>query len=260
MGDLHLDKAEQRQRAKLFDTIRSSKSDSVIITGDVANAHDLKDHLKELASVCMPRPCYFVPGNHDYHGSSISIIETTLAHLHEEAINFHFLDGKKVIPLGNDTCIIGHGGWADARAGDGQRTIIDSPDRHAIRDFYGMDQRMALQKMNELGRNSTAAIRKILPLALGRYRHVVIATHVPPFPTAVLYNDQPCGRMHQPHFSNLSAGLAILGIARSFTSRRITILAGHAHSKCIQTILPNLTIRVGRARTGRPDVFELVQL
>jgi hypothetical protein len=69
--------------------------------------------------------------------------------------------------------------------------------------------------------------------------------------------------MHLPHFSNLSAGLAILGIARAFPQhpqRRITILAGHAHSKCIQTILPNLTIRVGHARTGRPDVFELLNL
>jgi predicted phosphohydrolase len=260
VGDLHLDKAEDRQRAKLFDTIRSSQSDCVIITGDIGHAHDLQDHLTALASVCWPRPCYFVPGNHDYHGSSIAEVENTLDKLQREIPNFHFLNGKKLIPLGDDTCIIGHGGWADARAGYGQRTIIDSPDRHAIRDFYGMDQRMALGKMNELGRNSAAAIRKILPLALSRYHHVVIATHVPPFPTAVRFNDQPCGRMHQPHFSNLSAGLAILGIARAFPQSRITILAGHAHSQCIQTILQNLTIRVGHARTGRPDVFDLVRL
>ena len=123
-----------------------------------------------------------------------------------------------------------------------------------------MGRRMALRKMNELGRESAAAIRRILPFALSRYHHVVIATHVPPFPTSVRFDNKPCGRMHLPHFSNLSAGLAILGIARAFPHRQITILAGHAHSKCIQSILPNLTIRVGHARTGKPDVFELIQL
>lgn len=260
LGDLHLDKAGDQQREKLYHTIHSSESDCVILTGDIANSRHLRDHLIEITSACWPRPCYFTPGNHDYHGSSISNVEMTLEKLQMEVSNFHFLNGKRLIPLGHDTCLIGHGGWADARAGNGQRTIIDSPDRHAIRDFKGMGRRMALQKMSELGRESAAAIRKILPLALSRHHHVVIATHVPPFPTAVRYDDKPCGRMHLPHFSNLSAGLAILGIARAFPQHRITILAGHAHSKCIQTILPNLTIRVGHARTGRPGVFELLNL
>ena len=260
VGDLHLDKADKRQQAQLFGTISSSQSNCVIITGDIGNAHDLQDHLKALAAVCWPRPCYFVPGNHDYHGTSIADLEMALARLQQKVANFHFLDGKKLIPLGQNTCLIGQGGWADARAGEGQHTTVDSPDRHAIRDFQGMGRRMALRKMNELGQESAAAIRKILPLALTRYHHVVIATHVPPYPTAVRYDDQPCSRMHLPHFVNLSTGLAILGIARAFPQSRITILAGHAHSKCIQTILPNLTIRVGHARTGRPDVFDLVQL
>lgn len=260
LGDLHLDKADDKRRAKLFDTIRTSASDCVIITGDVANAGVLRDHLAKLASACRPRPCYFVPGNHDYHGSSIAESEMALAQMHQEVSNFHFLDGKHINRLGHGTCLIGHSGWADARAGHGQNTIIDSPDRHAIRDFDGMGRRMALRKMNELGRESAAAIRGILPLALSRYYHVVIATHVPPFPTSVRFDNKPCGRMHLPHFSNLSAGLAILGIARAFPHRQITILAGHAHSKCTQSILPNLTIRVGHARTGKPDVFELIRL
>jgi hypothetical protein len=76
----------------------------------------------------------------------------------------------------------------------------------------------------------------------------------------VRYNDQPCGHAHLPHFSNLSVGLAILGIARAFPHRRITILAGHSHSGCTQNIQPNLTIRVGNARTGRPSVFEMLKL
>jgi predicted phosphohydrolase len=260
LGDLHLDKTDDPRRKELFNTIQCSQSDCVIITGDVTNSRHLSEHLGVLASLCRPRPCYFTPGNHEYHGSSIAETEITLDLLQKDVANFHFLNGRKLIPLGHDTCLIGHGGWADARAGSGQFTRIDSPDRHAINDFQGMGKRKSLQKMSELGRESAAVIRKILPLALTRYHHVVIATHVPPFPTAVRYDNKPCGLMYLPHFSNLSAGLAILGIARAFSHRRITILAGHAHSKCIQAILPNLTIRVGNARTGRPDIFELLKL
>lgn len=262
LGDLHLNKANAQNRKKLLDTIHSSKSDCVIVSGDVSNSFDLQDHLTDLASACWPRQLYFVPGNHDYHGSSFAETEQILEHVTKRIANFHYLNGKEIIPLGPGTCLIGLGGWADARAGYGQHTVIDTPDRHVIHDFRGMGRQQALQKMTELGRVSAAAIRKILPLALTQYAHVVIATHVPPYPTAVRYNDQPCGRAYLPHFSNMSMGLAILGIARvrAFSHRHITILAGHSHSGCTQDIQPNITIRVGNARTGRPRVFELLKL
>ena len=162
------------------------------------------------------------------------------------------------MPLSDDTCIIGHGGWADARSGMGLDTIIDNPDRRSIEDFHGMGQKEALHKMQDFGKRSAAIIRKILPLALCCYKHVVIATHVPPFPTAVRYDKRQCGSMHLPHFSNLSVGLAIIGIAKAFPARQITVLAGHAHSECTQTILPNLKIKVGHARTGRPSAFGML--
>jgi predicted phosphohydrolase len=260
LGDLHLDKTSEQKRQQLLDHIHSIESDCVIISGDVSNARHLLNHLTRLASSSMPRPLYYVPGNHDYHGSSMAEIQRALALISKKVANFHFLDGTRTFPLGHGTCLIGHGGWADARAGYGQHTLIDSPDWHAIHDFRGMDQQQALRKMDELGRESAAAIRKLLPRALAQYQHVAIATHVPPFPSAVRYDDQPCGRMHLPHFSNLSLGLAILGIARAFPHRRITVLAGHAHSGYTQTIQPNLSIRVGHARTGRPSVFEVVKL
>jgi predicted phosphohydrolase len=255
-----MDKTSEQKCQQLLDNIHSIESDCVIISGDVSNARHLLNHLTRLASSSMPRPLYYVPGNHDYHGSSVAGIQRALALISKKVANFHYLDGTRTFPLGHGTCLLGHGGWADARAGYGQHTLIDSPDWHAIHDFRGMDRQQALRKMDDLGRESAAAIRKLLPRALAQYHHVAIATHVPPFPTAVRYDDQPCGRMHLPHFCNLSLGLTILGIARAFPHRKITILSGHAHSCCIENILPNLSIRVGHARTGRPGVFEVVRL
>jgi len=259
LGDLHFDRASEQQRMRLLDRVQTTPSDCVVVSGDISTARHLEEHLRRLASACAPRPVYFVLGNHDYHGSGIHEVESRLAELCASVENLHYLDGKRIIPLSGGVCVLGHRGWADARAGYGHDTVIDCPDRHAIHDFHGLNQSQTLQRMTELGKESASVIRKTLPLALTRYRHVVIVTHVPPFPSAVMFDNKPCGQTHLPHFANLSAGMAILGIARAFPKRQITILAGHAHSTCLQHILPNLTIRVGHARTGNPGTFDTIK-
>lgn len=259
LGDLHLDRASQRQRDILFDRISKTESNCVVVSGDISSSRHLHVHLEQLSAACAPRPVHFVTGNHDYHGSGINEVEGGLTALCGSHEYLNHLDGKSIIPLGGGVGLIGIRGWADLRAGYGHETVIDSPDRHAIRDFQGLTRDQALRKMTELGKESARAIRKVLPLALTQFRHVVIVTHVPPFPGAVTYDGRPCGRAHLPHFTNLSIGMAILGISRAFPERQITILAGHAHTRFMAEIRPNLSIRVGEARTGRPSVFGLIR-
>ncbi len=114
-------------------------------------------------------------------------------------------------------------------------------------------------RMRALGAESAEQIRNILPLALSRYRHVVILTHVPPYPEAVLYDGNECSPSHLPHYTNLSVGLAIRGIARAFPKRKITVLAGHSHSASVAHITPNLCVRVAHARTGKPGTAEVLR-
>jgi len=253
-----LDRVGEQQRIRLFKLVNTTPSDCVVISGDITIARHLEEHLRHLAKVCAPRPVFFVPGNHDYHGSSIQDVDSLLTELRSEVLNLHYLNGQHIIPLGGGVCLIGHRGWADGRSGYGQRTVVECRDRHSIRDFRGLSQKQALRKMTDFGHESARVIRSLLPLALTRYRHVVIVTHVPPFPSAVRFNDKPCELTRLPHFVNLSAGMAILGIAKAFPSRQITVLAGHSHSKCVSDILPNLTVRVGQARTGRPGIFDII--
>lgn len=259
LGDLHLDRTCERQRRTLFSRISSTESSCVIVSGDISSSQHLREHLLQLASACAPRPLYFVLGNHDYYGSSINEVKADMTELIGSGENLHHLDGKRIIPLGGDVCLIGHDGWADARAGYGHGTVIDSPDRNAISDFRGLSHKQTMQRMTALGKESAVVIRKILPLALSLHRHVVIVTHAPPFPSAVMYGGKPCGPTHLPHFANLSVGMAILGITRAFPKRRITVLSGHTHSGCVKQIQPNLSMRVGHARTGMPDVFDVIR-
>lgn len=173
--------------------------------------------------------------------------------------NLHHLRGDEIIPLSQNTALIGHRGWADARAGWGKRTIIGSRDRHSIEEFKKLSRGEMFAKMETLGRESAAAFRRMLPNALSRYRHVVIATHVPPFPDTAHFNGLRCGPTHQPHFTNLSAGMALVGITRNFPHRRVTVLAGHTHNPAHIQILNNLEARVGGAQTGYPAIQEVLQ-
>ena len=258
-SDLHLDKASPSRISRLIDQITDNQSDCVFITGDISTSRKLTEHLALLAAACAPRPIYFVVGNHDYYGSSIAGVDADITSLCAKVGNLHHLDGRQIIPLTRDVCLVGHGGWADARAGHGLRTDLRSPDHHAIRDFHGLSHEQCLLRMQEMGKGSARAIRRILPLALSRFQHVVLLTHTPPYAKSVRYNGEACGRLHLPHYTNVSAGLAIRGIARAFPQRRITILAGHTHSANVTHIDPNICVRVAHARTGMPGPLEILQ-
>lgn len=260
LSDTHLDRAPILEINRLLKKIASTESDCIVVSGDISTAAKLHHHLLLLAAACAPRHLYFVTGNHDYYGSSIAQVDSLVRNLCERVENLHHVDGRRIIPLGRDVCLIGHRGWADARAGYGQNTFVDFPDRHVIQDFDGLSLSQSLLKMTELGRESARVIRRTLPLALSQYRHVVVLTHVPPFSSAALYNNAPCGPTHSPHYVNVSVGLAIRGIAKAFPNRRITVLAGHAHSSCMLSVWPNISVRVAHARTGKPSQIELLEL
>ena len=259
LSDLHLDKTSPSRIGRLLGQIADNQSDCVFITGDISTSRKLTEHLALLAAACAPRPIFFISGNHDYYGSTIAEVDADITSLCAKVGNLHHLDGRQIIPLTRDVCLVGHGGWADARAGFGLRTDLRSPDHRAIRDFHGLSHEQCLLRMQEMGKGSAMAIRRILPLALSRFRHVVLLTHTPPYAKSVRYNGEACGRLHLPHYTNVSAGLAIRGIARAFPERKITILAGHTHSATVTHIGPNICVRVAHARTGRPGPLEILQ-
>ncbi len=246
LTDLHLDKLDPDQIDRLLNHVAKIDCDCVCITGDVSIARHLREHLAALAAACAPRAVYMVCGNHDYYGSSVAAVDAVVKELCAETKNLHHLDGGQMIALNRHTCIIGHRGWADARAGLGSRSHLKSPDHRAIRDFHGLRHQQAMLRMNRMGKESAERIRRILPLALTRYRHVILLTHVPPYEEVARFNGRRCGNVHLPHFTNLSAGLAIRGIARAFPTRKITILSGHTHSHAVALVAPNLCVRVAR--------------
>lgn len=259
LTDLHLDRTDNRKKRALLARIAGTESDALVVTGDISSAPFLAGHLRELAAACDPHPLYFVLGNHDFHSGTIDVVEKEVDAVCRVTKNLHHLRGNEVVPLSQNTALVGHLGWADARAGWGNRTVVQSRDHHSIDDFKLLSRQALFSKMESLGRESARSFRKTLPYALSIYQQVVVATHVPPFPQTAYFRDRPCGPTHLPHFTNLSAGMALCGIARNFPHRFITVLAGHTHSRFQTHVHRNLEVRVGEARTGNPTIQEVLE-
>lgn len=259
LTDLHLDRANPVDREALYENIRRSVADTVLVTGDISIAKHLPLHLRELAAAAAWRQVYFVLGNHDFYGSSFSRVDSCAAGVCRAHVNLQHLGNGEVIRLSSDTALIGHRGWGDGRMGWGVRSFARNPDFGAIEDFQGLNRSESFKLLEQLGRDSASYFRILLPYALSCYRHVLVATHVPTYTQAAYYCRKPCDWLRQPFYSNISAGGAILRIAQQFRKSKVTVLAGHTHSKARFQACKNLELIVGDAKPGKPcsqGVFE----
>ena len=253
LTDLHLDRATAEAREQFYLRLKGAGFDAVVITGDISCGSKIDGHLADIARATSPRAVYFVLGNHDFYGSSFSEVQRRIEKVRATNGNLRQLGHREVVHLGGDNALIGHQGWADGRAGWGVRTVARNPDFQAIGDFRGLSKQEAFQHLHQLGKDCAHYLRSLLPYALTCHRRVWIATHVPPFSQAAFYDGQPCDRLRQPFFSNITAGSVIRGIAERFPDRQVTVLCGHTHCPAAVRLTDNIDVIVGAARTGAPE-------
>lgn len=253
LTDLHLDRATERDRKRLFRQVRNDEADAAVITGDISDGEALTAHLRELGRALAPRPVYFVLGNHDFYGSSFAEVDGAVADMLTQQSNLHHLGHGEVVPLSADKALIGHRGWPDGRAGVGDRSGVINQDREMIGDLRHLSHHAAFARMRDLGRVSASYFRDLLPYALQCYRHVLVATHAPVLEQAALYDGRKCGSQFLPHFVNISAGGVLIGMARNHPRSRMTVLCGHTHSAARVRGGANLEVLV-----GAPGVTRLV--
>jgi predicted phosphohydrolase len=260
LTDTHLDHADSASRQTFYEKLKSAVYDAAVITGDISTSRTLATHLGELAEACRPRKVYFVLGNHDFYSSSFAEVDRIAAACCQQHLNLQHLGHEERIHLSPTSVLIGHRGWADGRAYGGRRTSLRFPDQDGIRDLRYRSTYPAFQKMERLGRESGAYFRRVLPYALASYRHVLIATHVPPFARAVRFDGRPCEPTKLPHYVNASAGVVIRRVGEHFPQTKITVLCGHAHHAVAVLIAANLEVRVGQARKGSPTIQAILEL
>lgn len=259
LTDIHLNFFDDDSLDVFCDCVAGEEPDAVLIGGDIGEANDVVGYL-EFIDDRLKRPLHFVLGNHDYYHGSIAEVRRLIARLCDRRANLTYLSDSTAIALSDSVALVGHDGWADARAGNYDRSTIMLNDYVLIEDFFGLDTAARREKMHQLAGEAAAHIHEVLPAALQNHQHVFLLTHVPPLHEACWHDGHLSDDEWAPHFTCLAMGEAILQIMREQPQRQLTVLCGHTHSEGECRPLDNVHIITGGAEYHMPQVQRVFEI
>jgi len=259
LTDIHLTWLDFRRRCCFGEAVVAERPDAVLVGGDIADAQAIVLFLEELDEL-FRAPIYFVLGNHDYYGGSISRVRSSVAALSRESNNLTWLPEAGVVELSPSTGLVGHGEWADARNGDYRISPGLLNDYYLIEELAELSDGERQGKLFELGDEAADYFRDVLSAAFERYRGVIALTHVPPFSKAAWYMEKTSDDEHLPHFSSKAAGEVTVEIVRAHPEGEPTVLCGDTHGGGRAQILDNLLVLTGPATYGEPAVQSIIEI
>jgi predicted phosphohydrolase len=253
LTDLHLDYLFPRERKHFLLSLGRLNPDIVLVAGDLSKACSLENDLKAIQRAASA-PVYFVCGNHEYFGSSFSAVREKLVKLSHAHNSLHWLEMISYVNLMKDVALVGHGCWGDARTGSYWKSElhIDLPDFREISDLKTLNRHERLQYLKNLGEEAARHLATSCGEAAEENKHVIILTHVPPFPQVIL-DTVGMDNSGLPFFCCLEAGKAIRKVAETHPNVRFTVLSGHTHTEARVRPMSNIEAIVQGAQYHRPD-------
>ena len=261
LTDLHLNFLPYARVDEFLGRVDALEPDAVLITGDISEALDLDNMLQHIDQR-IDRPVYFVLGNHDFYHGSIREVRAFATRLCEGAAGrLTYLTAlAEPVELTPTAALVGHDGWADARLGDYERSLVMMNDYRLIAELAAHGKRDRWPILQALGDEAAEHVRTILLNALARYPHVLLATHVPPLREACWHEGRLSDDEWAPHFTCKAMGDAILEIMRDYPDRKLTVVCGHTHSPGQCRPLANVESLTGGAKYGSPAVQRILEL
>lgn len=262
LTDIHLNFLENDARIKFYKSITETDANTILITGDIAEANDVCEILSEF-SAYTNMPIYFVLGNHDYYSGSINNVREEILTLCAKNTNLIWLGKPEVIALNNHTVLVGHDGWADARYGDFDHSPVNLNDSRLIAELFQaflLNKSALKSQMQKLADADAEILEHTLNDAINaKHKKVIIATHVPPFPECSWHKDKPSDQNWLPYFASKATGDVISAIAQKHPGIEFLVLCGHTHTRSVAKISSNLEVRAGAAEYYRPAIQELIE-
>jgi len=238
------------QRYKLLNRILDEKPAGVIITGDISHAGFLLLGDLEFLGKRIGRPLYFVLGNHDLWLSSFNEIHQGIRNLCAKYKNLVWMNEAGIVPLNEETAVIGHDGWYSA---DGNVEFLKYTfDWFMIKDFKKLSSmKERIEKFKELAYQSAQYLSTILETAINQYKTVYLLSHMPPWREAHRAKGWISDAFYEPYNTNNILGEKLEKVMAKHKKRRLIVFSGHTHLS--QTIYParNIECRVGKGSYNR---------
>lgn len=229
------------------------EAEAVLISGDISEGADVAFQLQRMAE-SIPRPIYFVLGNHDFYQSSIARTRQQVIELCREHPQLSYLSDCGPVSLSDDVVLLGDDGWGDATVGDYEGSLVRLNDFDRIEDFRRRDPQDWKSMLRHQGEESAARLRQKIDAIPQHVRSVLVTTHVPPFREACWYEGKTTDDNWAPFFVCGQVGRVLRESARERPDCRWTVLCGHTHNAGVATIAPNLIVYTGGADYGHPEV------
>lgn len=257
--DIHINFIDAQKRQNFYTNIRSMKPNAVLITGDIAEGHNVDRLLQEMASG-VGVPIYFVLGNHDFYGVKIKTVRDWFEVVNRQSERLKYLPAlEKVVPLNETDCLTGVDGWADAQLGTYFQSRVKLADDEYIEDLRNRSRADLFNKRAALGKEEAGKAEFLIRQGFKNYQHVHFATHIPPFMEATWFKGQHSDDEWLPFFSCNQVGNVLYKLAAEFPEKKITVYCGHTHGRGEFEALPNLKCYTGNARYGYPAIERVLE-
>lgn len=232
-------------RYKLLNTILDHKSIGVFLTGDISEGFSFLSDLAFLGRK-IGRPLYFVHGNHELWGTSFAKLHHGIRKLTAQYSNLIWMEDAGIIPLNEETCLIGNSGFYDARIGN-KDYIKYTFDWWAIEDFRKLPTMNArIDLMRSLADDSAKSLSSKLEEAVETYKTVYLLTHYPPFRECHRASGWISDKFYEPYNTNFVLGQALEKVMAKYKKRQLIILSGHVHMNMTVHVSRNITCHVGK--------------
>jgi len=259
LTDIHLNFLRPEPMELFFEEVRRGEPDVVVISGDIAEGHNLLDYLRQLEAG-LAVPVFFVLGNHDFYRNSIANVRECTRTYCAASRYLRYLTAAEVVELTPSTALVGHDGWADSRLGDFASSDVWLNDYCLIKEVTARDKSVLGPRLQKLGDEAAAHFRRVLPAALGNYRHVLAVMHPPPFKEACWYEGRTSSDAWLPHLACKAVGDVLREVMQGRAERTMTVLCGHTHGRGEARILENLLVLTGGATYGKPEVQRILEV
>lgn len=268
LTDIHLNFLRTPEASQRFGEYlcQEQEFDVVLVSGDIAEAPNVHDLISRFAKGVAPRLVYFVLGNHDFYRGSFAGVKQQMRDGFTEP-NLVWLDEAGCILLDEDTALVGHQGWFDARLGDPEKSRVIMNDFTSIKELeplfynelnwlYGGRAEL-IAEIQKIGLEAAEQLKPALLEALAARPTVIVVTHFPPFKGACWHQGGISDKHWMPWFTCYAMGMMLAEVAKDHPDRSILVLCGHTHSPGTYEHLPNLKVLTGAATYGVPSVAGL---
>ena len=262
--DTHLNFIKKNDKAftRLVSDITDAQVEALLLCGDTAEAESLEDNLCQLqASIGIP--IYFVLGNHDYYGSSITATRALALRIDINHSDLYWLPaaGNGFIELSPEVAMLGVGGWGDARLGTPESSSVMLSDFWYISELHqSMLTKTLHNTLRREGDREADLLTRFIKQSGSSYKVRLIVTHVPPFREACWHERKISNDNWLPYFSCDAAGRVLRAEAGETPNIKTIVFCGHTHGWGYASILPNLTVVTGGSTYGRPRLQGVIEL